>query len=330
MGYRSLLRSVGATIREVERDAVRRQHQLEKQQIAYEKMQKLEKAKYEVEVYENYIERIITLHKDCRSNIDWKKIVNSKPPVTPEKTIQRELAARLSIEKYVPGFFDKIFRLENKRRKKLEEDLNNAVKGDNAENYELNKRYQNELKDYNELITMAQRMLNGDFDAYRETLKELEPLSEISEIGSEINYKFISKEKMSVTLFIHDSNIIPRQSMSLLKSGKLSVKEMPISKYNELYQDYVCSSSLRVARELFGLLPVEEIVVTSKAKLLNTVTGRIEFQPILSVRFIRETINSINFENIDPSDSMMNFVHHMGFRKNQGMQPVEELKNLSK
>lgn len=123
----------------------------------------------------------------------------------------------------------------------------------------------------------------------------------------------------------HDSKIIPKESKSLLKSGKLSVKDLPIGKYNELYQDYVCSSSLRVAREIFGLLPVDDMIVTSKTRLLNKATGRLEPQPILSVRFVRDTINSLDFDKIDPSDSMINFVHNMGFKKSQGMLAVEEL-----
>jgi len=159
----------------------------------------------------------------------------------------------------------------------------------------------------------------------QKAIEEFEPLSEISEIGSELGFKFSTKDRINIVMTTHDSKIVPKEAKSLLKSGKLTIKELSIGKYNEIYQDYVCSSALRVAREIFGLLPVEEIIVTSKSRILNKTTGKLEDQPILSVRFVRETMNNINFSDIDPSDSMTNFVHNMGFKKSQGMSPVDEL-----
>jgi len=100
---------------------------------------------------------------------------------------------------------------------------------------------------------------------------------------------------------------------------------MPKTKYYELYQDYVCGAVLRVARELFALFPIEMIIVTAVAELLNTKTGHLEIQPILSVVIPRETINKLNFELIDPSDSMGNFLHQMKFLKTKGFQPVREI-----
>ena len=82
---------------------------------------------------------------------------------------------------------------------------------------------------------------------------------------------------------------------------------MPKTKFYELYQDHVCSCVLRVGRELVALLPVEMVLVTAMGRLLNKKTGHIEEQPILSVLMPRKTLDSLNFDLIDPSDSMDNF-----------------------
>ncbi len=76
---------------------------------------------------------------------------------------------------------------------------------------------------------------------------------------------------------------------------------MPQSKFNELYQDHVCSCVLRVARELFAILLIKTIIVNGIKNLLNTKTGYKEDQPIISAAIPRETLNQINFEAIDPS-----------------------------
>lgn len=66
--------------------------------------------------------------------------------------------------------------------------------------------------------------------------------------------------------------------------------------------------------------------VTAVSELLNPKTGHIEEQPILSVAIPRSTLDRLNFEMIDPSDSMENFVHNMNFSKTKGFSAVERIR----
>lgn len=108
-----------------------------------------------------------------------------KPPIAPEKKVVREIQARSNIDSYKANILDRIFKLEEKKRKRLTEALSIAIEEDKMEYDQLNEKYKNELKDHNELIDMANRILQGDTNAYKKAVEELEPLSEISEIGSE-------------------------------------------------------------------------------------------------------------------------------------------------
>lgn len=76
---------------------------------------------------------------------------------------------------------------------------------------------------------------------------------------------------------------------------------MPISKYNELLQDYVCSCVMRVGRELLALLPDDIVIVTAVDALLNSATGHVEDLPVLSVVFSGQTLSRLNVEDVDPS-----------------------------
>ena len=124
---------------------------------------------------------------------------------------------------------------------------------------------------------------------------------------------------------IHGSDVIPAEIKSLLKSGKLSTKAMPVGRFNELHQDYVCSCALRVGRELLAILPDDLVIVTALDNVLNSSTGHMEEQPILSVAFSRLTVDGLNLETIDPSDAMRNFVHNMSFKKGAGFSAVPAL-----
>ena len=87
------------------------------------------------------------------------------------------------------------------------------------------------------------------------------------------------------------------------------MKAMPKSKFYEIYQDYVCGSVFRVARELFALLPTELAVVDARGNLLNTQTRHMVEQTILSVAIPGDTLDKLNFETLDPSDALSQTAH---------------------
>jgi len=101
---------------------------------------------------------------------------------------------------------------------------------------------------------------------------------------------------------------------------------MPKGRFFGIYQDYVCGCVLRVARELFALLPTGIVMVTAIGNLLNTQTGYLEEKPILSVAIPRETLEGLNIDGVDPSDLMSNFVHRVSFHKTKGFRAVEALR----
>ncbi len=181
------------------------------------------------------------------------------------------------------------------------------------------------MEEYNEQVELDTKILAGDIEAYKIVIQELKPFDEFEELRVKIKYNEILRDRIKLELYGDDTTIVPKQTKSLLKSGKLSIKDIPVSKRNELYQDYICSAILRVGRELFALLPLSEIIINTKAEMLNTATGIKEFKTILSIKLMRDTMTHINFDLIDPSDSMQNFLHNMKYKKTQGFLPVEEL-----
>ena len=114
--------------------------------------------------------------------------------------------------------------------------------------------------------------------------------------------------------FVSDPpRILPQEVKKLTKTGKLSVSQMPITQYYELEQHYVCSCMLRIARELFNLLPLDHVYVHATEPRLNTAIGKVELATLVSARIERSVFESLNLQAIDPSDAMSNFTHRMKF-----------------
>lgn len=323
MGWKGTVRSIGAAVRAAERDAKRRQRELEKQQKQYEKMQALEQAAYEVEVYENDIEIIQSIHKECSDQIDWEIISKSQAPKKPSNLKNGEKSARSTADNYKPGFIDKIFKKEEKKRMLYSDNIVSAIEEDKIEHKNNINNWDKELNDWKESVELAQLLLNGNEKAKIKAIEDLDPFSEIANLGSSLTISVDDNSLVEATIHIRGNDIVPSEVKSLLKSGKLSVKSMPKGKFNEIYQDYVCSCALRVANELFSAIPDDMVIVTAVDELLSSKTGHLEKSPILSICASRSTLESLNMNNIDPSDSMSNFIHNMTFKKTKGFDPVE-------
>jgi len=290
------------------------QRQLELKQKQQQQLKELEAAKLEVELYENKIELLKSVHKECSDPIDWEKIIESEPPFSKDGAGPNEQEAMLKLKNYKPTWRDKLFNRIEARKKQLEKKVQEAKKIDLSE-----------YEEWETSVNLGNRILDGDFNAYKDVIKKLAPFDDIEELGSSYNIRIINKETVEFYLNVHSEKIIPSETKSLTKTGKVSTRAMAKGKYFELYQDFVCSCVLRVARELFALLPIDQTVIHAIGKGINTATGNNEIFPILSVKINRSEIKTINFDNIDCSDAVENLEHNMKFRKTKGFAPIEKL-----
>lgn len=319
------LKKMEVAQRRIERESRTQQRALERKQKEMDKMEELARANYEFEVYENLIAVFTSIHKDCGHYWNWEEISLSNPPVEPKKSDLHEKEALNNLNNYEPGISDKLFRRGENKRKELEKAVVLASEEDNHEYLESIEVYKQELVNWELVHDLAIRILNKDNEAYMEAISNVGSLEEISELGSRVQFKIDEFNLIESELNIHDAKVIPTEEKTILNSGKLSIKPMPKTRYYGLYQDYVCSCAIRVAREIFALLPTELVIVTIIGEILNTKTGHLEDMPILSVAFPKVSLGKLNFDMLDPSDAMDNFVHNMKFIKTKGFNPVDKL-----
>lgn len=291
-----------------------RQRELERAQKQQEKMEELERNKLEVALFENKVEMLKSIHKEYDDQIDWLQVKNSLPPYSPGEHGARTKMAIIDFETYKPSFLDKLTKRVNNKIEKLKNAVESAKEEDHQEylNWEL-------------LVNTATNVLSGNIDTYFEVINEFAPLDDLSEFGSGFEFFLEEPHWMEVEFDVQTKNVVPTTIKSLTKTGKLTIKDMPKTKYLDLQQDYVCSCTLRIARDLFALLPLETIYIHALDEQLNTSTGHHEKAVILSIKIDREDLMKLNFDAIDCSDSLSNFLHHMNFKKTKGFAPVEKI-----
>jgi hypothetical protein len=221
-------------------------------------------------------------------------------------------------EEFKPGFFVWLFKQEENSLEKLKKTIQEAHLQDLKS-----------LEEWKELVTFAKKVLDGDIDSYFKVIKEMDPLSDLTEFGSGFEFTTDDPSYIEIEFDAHSEKMIPPKEKSLTQTGKISVKEWTKTKYYDLQQDYICSCAIRIARDMFSLLPVKEVYVHAFEDLFSSQTGNTTRTCILSVRFKRQVIESLNMERIDCSDSMGNFQHNMDFKKTKGFLPVQKLNPVS-
>jgi len=314
MGWKGTIRTLGAIHRANQRENKRQAREQEKYNRAIEKIQNNIEANRQVILYEHYIDRLKSIHKEYGELIDWHTISKLEKPSEPIKKKTNE-------ENLKVGFFTKVFGNEDKKKKK-------AIEKDEEEYKISYNKWIEECKEWKKEKLIADKLLSGNTNTKLDIIKKVNPFSDISELGSSIIFKIEESNMLEAILNLEGKDIIPTEKKILLQSGKLSIKKMPKSEFNELYQDYICSCILRVGNELLAILPDDIVLIHAMDNLLNTKTGHMENKCIASVAISRNTISSLNMDLIDPSDSFDNFVHNMKFKKIKGFDIVKPLSPL--
>jgi len=286
------------------------------QRIAYETMNTtvqpdLEHNIQEVENYNAYINMLISVHLETENDVNWHRV--AEEDITYLLKEGPNVSSVLEeIANYKPTFRDKLFNRTTAKKMIIEEKLPEAKQLDH-EIYQKKQR----LKDAAPLI------LSGDSNAWIMALTEYAPFDDIESFGSQLNFKVINNE-LVVSLTVGNEEVVPTDTLSLTSTNKLSRKKMGKTIYLALYQDYVCSCVIRIAREVLAILPIENVLIHVYDY------GQADLPPmkgcILSTRINRENLELLDFENIDCSDTIETFEHNMKYLKTKGFRLVEELK----
>lgn len=302
MGPKGTLRAIEAAARREERGAQRRQRELVKRAKEQAKLSEREQARLEVETYENRIDVLLSVHKEQGKSWDWLGILASLPPPAPQRRSTNELRAKQT-------FAVLSFEQKQARAGMVEQ----AQSEDEREFKEAVQHHAEEMAQWEHLRSLARGILEGEPKAYTEALTDCSAFGEISELGSSIHVTVHGPNFLECVLSVNGQQVIPAQMKTLTSTEKLSVKAMPKARFQEIYADYLCGCAFRLAREVFAVLPVDLLLVTASADLVDPKTGKEAQKPVLSVVFPRSRISELNFDRIDPSAAIEGLQHRAKF-----------------
>ena len=272
-------------------------------------------AKAAVSEYHEFMDAVTGMHRRSDERIDWNYVYNSPQPFNINALGPKALKVKEKIDGYVPSASEKIFksRLE-KKMASMKEELLKAMEAD-EETY----------NGWRSLVDLAGEVLKGKIDAYFEVINELRPLDDLLEFGVDFEFGSNSSDTMHVEYVADSAGAVPFFSLSLSKTGRLQKTNLSKSQHNELISIHIASSAIRIAKDMFALLPVEKTVVHIVDNYINELISKKERVTVLSVEFERDRLEIAEKTKITPLDILQEFRHNMKFTKSYGFRPVERI-----
>lgn len=320
--WKSAMRAVARAERAYARELAQREKQFAKQQaIAH--------AQAQVAAYDAYLETLVSLHRDCSRPPQWQRLHSAAEPKKAKFPANHTARATRALERYQPGFFARLFGNEKGQRARLRAAIATAQHKDKVASKSHDAKHAEAVRVWAERRDMADRVLRGDVEAYEAAITLHQPFKALDLANASLSFNFPSDtpDRAVVKVAIPtDEGVVPMESRSLTKTGKLSTRKLAKSKRFEVYQDFVCGYLLRLSRETFNLLPaLRYLVLTAQTEMLDSSTVHMGLVPIASVIIPRHTLETLNFARLDASDSLANFDHQVSFKKTKGFAPCKEL-----
>jgi len=122
----------------------------------------LDQAHYEVEVYENRINMLVSVHKEKGRIINWQKIANTPQPLKPSQSNKFETETIAKSINFKPNIIHRIFGLEDKTRVKLAQSILEAKEKDNIANKKLEKEWIEATVEWTSDTEFAQKIVNKE------------------------------------------------------------------------------------------------------------------------------------------------------------------------
>lgn len=269
----------------------------------------------EVENHLADIALITTLHldEDYPRDVDWNDVIKEEEPFKKGEDGPFSKEAKEVLAANKPGFFKKLFG-KGAELRELEKEVELAKKKDD----ELYASWKNNK-------VLAEKILHEDKNAYIEALEELKLSEELGSYLRKVDFSYADSDSLHADIVLSIDDFIPEEYQTLTPTGKLSVKNYTKTDYYEIASLFVSGIVLRTARNLFNLLPIEDVFINVHEMEKSKYGGQELEELILSIFIDRKTLDHIKMENANPFDLLNNFKHEVNFVKTKGFNKIDKL-----
>lgn len=172
-----------------------------------------------------------------------------------------------------------------------------------------------------------QQLRAGDDGTLMMVIKSQQTLARIHKLARGLGFT-VDNGLVHAILALHNQSIVPDFHLKYMPSGKLTEVKMPREKSLKLYRAYASSAVLKVASDLFRLVPVSNLVVTAIAPCSVADSEYDEDWPVLSANLMREPVMQMDMSHVEPVAALKAFQHSERFHPMHGFGRIIPLRSI--
>ncbi len=304
------MRAMDRAAKQAERQRVARQQALHRQAH-------LDASATAAAEYEEIVEALTGAHRVPLSRVDWLTTATAPDLPMPERRSDAEDAAASRLSEYAAGWIARTFGREQKERDRLADEVAASRSRDDAAHSAATAA----TKVRNAAISAARLVVDRDPDAMVAALDEHSALGNLPFSVEGVDTLLLDGRTIAIVDGL-DLEDMPEETVTLLKSGKASVKDLAAGKRIEMHRDAICSAAIRVAMEFLAALPIDEVEVLMLTDILDRGTGHIQSQPVLHLRTTSEALASLNLPRTQAMATVERLGAHMDWSKRDGFRAI--------
>ncbi|TNJ41328.1 DUF4236 domain-containing protein [Tamlana fucoidanivorans] len=304
-------------------------------------------------IYNLYYNQIIEetkefteLYKHILKPITKKEIQDKIEKLKPQKYTKKRFdilePSKSSIEKELlieaKSKFNSVLFWKNKKKRtqfitdNLEQTLKKSIENwktqkENFENSELNKEKESNIEFLKAFEQKKENLLGNLNGAENYVINNFETVLKEIDIKPEffIDFEYDEKTKtFFIDLDLPEIEHLPKETASILQSGKLSVKKKSEKQLKEEYAKCVTGLGLLVTGISFmSSAGIEKVDISAYTQRVDKKDGQIKDDYIYSIQLDRENFAKMNYQKIDPVNAFENFSHKMQLSKSYIFKTIE-------
>ena len=312
---RQFARGVVRTMRAMDRAAKQAERQRVASQQILDRQARLDAAARDAAEYEAIIEALTGAHRVEFRRRDWLRAV--VPVAEPVRRDEEERTAKTRLTEFRPGWVMRLLRRERKARQSLADEVDKARARDDAAHAKRLVATEARRAESHAARCVVER----DPNAMVRALEEHSLLATLPFSVEGVDTMFLNGRVIAVVDGL-DLEDMPEEAISLLRSGKVSVKPISAGKRQELHRDAICSAAVRVAMEFLSTLPLDEVEVLMLTDTLDPGSGHIEATPVLHLRVAAQALLTLNLARTSATALVERLGGHMDWSKRDGFRPI--------
>lgn len=264
--------------------------------------------------YEYLMFVIKNIHKLSAEIVDWNKVKQIVEPFNINDLGPNAILEKQKIDEYEPTIIEKTFKSKlEKKHEIFKSKMMDAMKKD-----------EDIHNSWRSLIDLADLILKGHINSYFKAIMLISPFEDLLDLGIDFEFGTDDAKIMHVEYVIDSSKIIPYYSLSA-KMGALNKVNFDREEHNLLIRDYIASCAIRIARDLFGIIPIDKAIIHIVDHKFNIQTRQSEKITALSLNMDKTILENINIESNSPMEIIKSFEYNMNFDAYDGFSSVSRV-----